>query len=75
MSEQAPRRKSKMTNVTYAERLTYYDTPDGMRLLQRVADARGLKATALLRTLVRDEARKLGIPVPEAKTVDEEAAE
>jgi hypothetical protein len=48
-----------MTNVTYDQRITHYDSPDGMDMLQRIANERGLSATAALRQLVREEIKRL----------------
>jgi hypothetical protein len=48
-----------MTNVTYSERLSYYDTKEGLKLLERIAEARGLTMTAALRQLVREEIKRL----------------
>jgi hypothetical protein len=46
---------------TYPKRLPFYDNEEGMRLLQTMALRRGVKASALLRMLVREEAARVGL--------------
>lgn len=50
--------KKRMTNVTFDQRLTYYDDEAGMDLLRTLARKRGMKAAQLLRVLVREEAKR-----------------
>src|SRR5947209_14115560 len=52
--------------ATYSRRLPFYDSDEGMALLQQLAQRRGVKAAALLRMLVREEARREGISPPAA---------
>lgn len=47
----------------YNKRVPMYDTEQGIELVNKIAERRGLSVAALLRTLVREEARRLGIPV------------
>lgn len=48
-----------MTNVTYDQRISHYDSEEGMELLRRLANRRGISAAAVLRQLVREEARRV----------------
>lgn len=47
--------------ATYPKRLPFYDNDEGMGLLHRLALRRGVKAAALLRMLVREEAAREGL--------------
>lgn len=51
--------KRKMTNVTYDQRITHYDSPEGMDMLQHLANQKGVSATAVIRQLVREEFRRM----------------
>lgn len=63
--EQSSKRRGS-TAVTYPERMTHYDNEEGMALLRRIAQRRGLKAAMVLRQLVREEARRIGLTDAEA---------
>ena len=52
--------------MTYPERMTHYDNEEGMALLRQIAQRRGLKAAMVLRQLVREEARRIGLADGEA---------
>src|SRR5438876_69760 len=56
--------------VTYSRRLSFYDSDEGIALLQQLAEQRGVKAAALLRMLVREEARRTGVLPSEDRTED-----
>lgn len=50
------RRKS----AGFTTRLSHYENEEGLELVERLADRRGVSVTALLRMLVREEARRVG---------------
>jgi hypothetical protein len=54
--------RSQGRGAAYPKRLPFYDNEDGMQLLHRLALRRGVKAAALLRMLVREEAERVGLP-------------
>jgi hypothetical protein len=58
MSEKPPRKKRMMTEV-FEERVTYYDSVEGMKLLQRIARERSVGLATALRQLVREEIKRL----------------
>jgi hypothetical protein len=66
--------------VRYPKTLLVYDTEEGMALLQALAYERGISAAALVRQLVREEARRVGLeaapkPAPTGEgTAGDEAA-
>lgn len=62
MSEE-PKPKKKMTNKTYPQRIPLYDTDEGKRLWLAVARRRQCDIATAARQLVREEARRLGIPL------------
>src|SRR5215212_9550741 len=64
MEPQRPTR-AEQDALTYSKRLPFYDNEEGMALLQHLARRRGVKAAALLRMLVREEARRAGVLPPE----------
>jgi hypothetical protein len=57
--------QAEQDGLTYSKRLPFYDNEEGMALLQQLARRRGVKAAALLRMLVREEARRAGVLPPD----------
>jgi hypothetical protein len=51
----------KGTAKTYPRRLPAYDNDEGARLAQELARRRGTSVAALLRMLIREEAKREGI--------------
>jgi hypothetical protein len=66
--EPTKRQRGRPPGVRYPRKLPVYDTEEGMALLQALADQRGISAAAVVRQLVREEARRVGLraaPNPE----------
>jgi hypothetical protein len=66
--EPAKRPRGRPPGVRYPRKLPVYDTEEGMALLQALAHQRGISAAAVVRQLVREEARRVGlkaVPNPE----------
>jgi hypothetical protein len=49
--------------VQYPRKLPVYDTEEGMALLQALAKHRGISGAAVVRQLVREEARRVGFKI------------
>jgi hypothetical protein len=50
-------------NREYAKRVSHYEDEDGLALLKLLARQKGVTATALLRLLVREEAKRRVVQV------------
>jgi hypothetical protein len=58
--------------VRFPRKLPVYDTEEGMALLQALTHQRGISAAAVVRQLVREEARRIGLPLaPPSAATDE----
>jgi hypothetical protein len=51
--------------VLYPQKLPVYDTAAGIALLHALAQRRGISAAAMVRQLVREEAQRVGLPLPQ----------
>jgi hypothetical protein len=58
------KRPGRPRGVRYSKTLPVYDTEEGMALLQALAHERGISAAAVVRQLVREEARRTGLKAP-----------
>jgi hypothetical protein len=79
--EPTKRQRGRPPGVRYPRTLAVYDTEEGMALLQALAHQRGISAAAVVRQLVREEARRVGLraapdpePLGEGKRGDEAAS-
>ena len=54
-------KKSTSTAKTYPKRLPAYDNAEGEALARELATKRGISVAALLRMLVREEAKRQGL--------------
>lgn len=59
---ETPKRSGRRTAANpYSKRIPIYDTEEGLALLNELAQRRGVSAAALMRMLVREEAKRIGI--------------
>jgi cold-inducible RNA-binding protein len=62
--EPTKRGRGRPPGVRYPRTLPVYDTEEGMAVLHALADQRGISAAAVVRQLVREEARRVGLTAP-----------
>jgi hypothetical protein len=62
--EPTKRRRGRPPGVRYPRTLPVYDTEEGIAVLQALADQRGISAAGVVRQLVREEARRVGLTAP-----------
>jgi hypothetical protein len=53
--------KKRVINASFPRRIVVYENDEGVELMESLAKRRGLSSTALLRALVREEAKREGV--------------
>jgi hypothetical protein len=62
--EPTTRGRGRPPGVRYPQKISVYDTEEGVAMLQALAHQRGISGAAVVRQLVREEVRRVGITVP-----------
>ena len=68
------RKRGRPRGVRFPRQLPVYDTEEGMALLQALAQERGISAAAVVRQLVREEARRVDLKLASPSAVTGEGA-
>lgn len=66
-------KRTRVSDPDYPRRVSLYETDEGMALLKELARRRSVSIAALMRLLVREEAKRLGVKYEALKKEQSEA--